>query len=82
MNKYYVVQSVCGSSDLLKLGTCLYAYAVKAIKMIYYTDIIVLVNNNFEAAWYKKYPRILIKESLIREFEDDEEALLWYKLNY
>jgi len=80
MNKYYVIQSVCGPSDLLRLGTRLYPH--EFIKMVYYTDIKLLVNNNFEAVWYNEYPKTLIKESLIRKFEDDEDALLWYMLNY
>jgi len=84
MNDYYVVQSTLGPRDLLRLGisdgTCSILNAgPKTFEK--YTDFVVLINENIEEWRYHKFGIRVLKRKIL-EFNDDEEAVLWFKLNY
>ena len=81
MPKYYIVQSTIKEHmDLIRLGNMSYCHIGILHRFIKYDVEEVLINRNMDVKRYDKYGANILKEN-IKEFNNDKEALLWFKLN-
>lgn len=82
--KYYIIQSALKREkiDFIRLGKRIRNSKGFSKGFGDYKVNKILVNNNFQKSWYDKYKEIEVLENKILEFENNNQAMLWFKLNY